>query len=85
MITLLAFDFESVEHKSDMGVAYVVGICREELLGYCSSTFEIIIAQRVDVDLDGDVFTIPGIWRTVCGEQGFRALEKGYLRLKIFG
>jgi len=68
MFAVFAFEFEGVEHESDMGVAYMVWICREELLGYCSSAFEIIIGQRIDVDLDGDVFTISGVGRTVCRE-----------------
>jgi len=64
MIAVLSSDFESVEHKPDMSIADMVGVCREELLGYRSSTFQIVIAQGVDVDLDGDVFTIPRIFRT---------------------
>lgn len=63
MLAVLAFDFESVEHKPDVSITYVVRICGEKLLSYSPSAFEIIIAQRVDVDLDSNVFAVARVFR----------------------
>jgi hypothetical protein len=48
-----------------MSITGMLGVGREELLGYLSSAFLELLAQSVDVNFDCDIFPVSGVTVTM--------------------
>ena len=76
MICVFTLNSERIEHESYVCIAGMLGVRGEKLFGYLAPAFLKVFAESIDVDFNGNIFSVSGMCVAGATESGEKYSRK---------